>query len=381
MKELLNAKNKKTEAIGNNPTISRYNESHDYEIDEALHNFVDDLVNHNGIDEASCNTQTMRDEIIKESSEQTPTRRVHHSPVKNYNSKLLLYGTKKGRFQLLPDNFSFPTLTLSSFVTAWYCGNSVKGIPPYKVLRSWDVTNGKCDKQKLSQMRKLMCYVEKGAVLVNQPLLVKSRMTEREARLLYMGVKHLFRFPAGETKTRRYETMSWKSYYNLLCKRGWRLYGEKGGESKADNEQQKKRSQQQRTRRATSASREKEGDQRQKSTQQKQTPTQRKQTPTQRKQKQTPTQQKRVLQLPAPNAEFLKAFASIPEATDEQEEHIKKMEMCSVGCECKNTHLSGRMHCHAPGCDNRIHHLCAITRGWLDSNNELNVYCSSHCMP
>ena len=295
MKELLNAKNKKTEAIGNNPTISRYNESHDYEIDDALHNFVDDLVNHNGIDEASCNTQTMRDEMIEESSEQTPTRRVHHSPVKNYNSKLLLYGTKKGRFQLLPDNFSFPTLTLSSFVTAWYCGNSVKGIPPYKVLRSWDVTNGKCDKQKLSQMRKLMCYVEKGAVLVNQPLLVKSRMTEREARLLYMGVKHLFRFPAGETKTRCYKTMLWKSYYNLLCKRGWRLYGEKGGESKADNEQQKKRSQQQRTRRATSASREKEGDQRQKSTQQKQTPTQRKQTPTQRKQKKTPTQQKRTM--------------------------------------------------------------------------------------
>ena len=290
MKELLNAKNKKTEAIGNNPTISRYNESHDYEIDDALHDFVDDLVNHNGIDEASCNTQTMRDKMIEESSEQTPTRRVHHSPVKNYNSKLLLYGTKKGRFQLLPDNFSFPTLTLSSFVTAWYCRNSVKGIPPYKVLRSWDVTNGKCDKQKLSQMRKLMSYVERGAVLVNQPLLVKSRMTEREARLLYLGVKHLFRFPAGETKTRRYETMSWKSYYNLLCKRGWRLYGEKGGESRADNEQQKKRSQQQRTRRATSASREKEGDQHQTPTQQKQTPTQRKQTPTQ--QKQTPTQQK-----------------------------------------------------------------------------------------
>ena len=42
MKELLNAKNKRTEAIGNNPTVSRYNESHDYEIDDALHNFVDD---------------------------------------------------------------------------------------------------------------------------------------------------------------------------------------------------------------------------------------------------------------------------------------------------------------------------------------------------
>ena len=75
----------------------------------------------------------------------------------------------------------------------------MKGIPPYKVLRLWDVKEGKGGKQKLSQMRKLMCSVEKGAVIVNQPLLVKLRMTEREARLLYMGVKHLFRFPAGET--------------------------------------------------------------------------------------------------------------------------------------------------------------------------------------
>lgn len=107
MKELLNAKNKRTEAIGNNPTISRYNESHDYEIDDALHDFVDDLVNYNGIDEARCNTQTMRDEMIEESSEQTPTRRVHHSPVKSYKNKLLLYGIKKVDFNCCLTTFLF----------------------------------------------------------------------------------------------------------------------------------------------------------------------------------------------------------------------------------------------------------------------------------
>ena len=40
-------------------------------------------------------------------------------------------------------------------------------------------------------------------------------------------MKHLFQLPGTHSKKCRYETMSWKSYYNLLQKRKWRLYGEK----------------------------------------------------------------------------------------------------------------------------------------------------------
>ena len=71
-----------------------------------------------------------------------------------------------------------------------------------------------------------MNSVEKGAKIVNLPHLIKRNMSDKDAITLYNRVKHLFRFPAGEGKRRRYETLSWKSYYNLLCERKWRLYGE-----------------------------------------------------------------------------------------------------------------------------------------------------------
>ena len=47
--------------------VNRYNESHDYKIDDTLYSFNDDLVNNNGIDKASCNTQTIMDAMIEES--------------------------------------------------------------------------------------------------------------------------------------------------------------------------------------------------------------------------------------------------------------------------------------------------------------------------
>ena len=71
------------------------------------------------------------------------------------------------------------------------------------------------------------CYVEKAAKIVNLPHLIKRKMTDKDAITLYNSVKHLFRIPAGEGKRRRYETLSWKTYYNMLSKRKWRLYGEK----------------------------------------------------------------------------------------------------------------------------------------------------------
>ena len=90
---------------------------------------------------------------------------------------------------------------------------------------------------KLTNMKGLMRCVEKGARIVNLPHLVKRNMTERDAITLYNSVKHLFQFSATLTKKRRYETMSWKSYYNMLCECKWRLYGEtEGGEQEQAQE-------------------------------------------------------------------------------------------------------------------------------------------------
>jgi len=100
-------------------------------------------------------------------------------------------------------------------VTTWYCGDKSRGIPPYRVLRAWDVAHIKGGKCKLSMMRRVVDAVCRGATVVNQPQLVKKNMKEPEALELYQAVKHLFHFPALEKKTRRYETLSWKSFYPL----------------------------------------------------------------------------------------------------------------------------------------------------------------------
>ena len=53
---------------------------------------------------------------------------------------LKVYGTKNGHFQLVPDNFQFPTLTLATLVSMWFCGDKANSIPPYKLLKSWDLS-------------------------------------------------------------------------------------------------------------------------------------------------------------------------------------------------------------------------------------------------
>ena len=63
-----------------------------------------------------------------------------------------------------------------------------------------------------------MGCVEKAAKIVNLPHLIKRKMTDKDAITLYNSVKHLFRIPAGKGKRRRYETLSWKTYYNMLSK-------------------------------------------------------------------------------------------------------------------------------------------------------------------
>ena len=281
---------------------------------------------------------------------------------------LLMYGTSNGRFQLLPENFTFPTLTLASLVTAWYCGNRSKGIPPYRVLKGCDVLDVKSGKQKLTNMKGLMRCVEKGARIVNLPHLVKRNMAERDAITLYNSVKHLFQFPATNNKKRRYETMSWKSYYNLLCERKWRLYGETEGK---EQEQARERTVEQAKESRGNQSRlvpDKVGKQL------------RTTKCTSRSGSTSNTKKKRKTRRDEVNNDFASAFASVPIVGKERPREGME-NTCSLGKECKHMHIKGTMKCHGDGCGRRIHHLCAITLNLLDKENELNVYCSAKCMP
>ena len=88
-------------------------------------------------------------------------------------------------------------------------------------------------------MRKLILSIERGATLVNKPELVVSSFSERSALDLYDAVHHLFKFPS--LKKRRYDTITWKTYYNLLMKRKGKLFGEKEGDEEVQNETNNKK--------------------------------------------------------------------------------------------------------------------------------------------
>ena len=151
----------------NNATSDQSNEQR-REMDDGLTDFVNGIVDNGGLDD------------VEEENAPTPKK------------KICIYGSNNGKLQLLPDGFVIPFLTLSSLVTAWYCGNVSKGIPPYRLLRSWDLRHMKSAKAMLSQMRRVMKCVEKAVAIVNLPGLIKGKMEERDAITLYNSVKHFF---------------------------------------------------------------------------------------------------------------------------------------------------------------------------------------------
>ena len=82
-----------------------------------------------------------------------------------------------GKLILLPESFVFPTIPLPNLVRMWYCGYVPSNIPPYKMLRTCDISHLNHGKCKLSQMKKLMGYVEQAASIINQPHLVRKDCT------------------------------------------------------------------------------------------------------------------------------------------------------------------------------------------------------------
>ena len=139
---------------------------------------------------------------------------------------LEIYGCKNGQIRLLPDNFQFPELTLVTLVIAWHCGNSSTGIPPYKRLKACGVVEMKNGDIKLLCMRKLMSEVARAAIHAGKEELLRKSMTDQDTIRLHNAVKHMFNVLAKEKKIRRHATLSWKSYYNMMLKRNWLLFGE-----------------------------------------------------------------------------------------------------------------------------------------------------------
>ena len=78
-------------------------------------------------------------------------------------------------------------------------------------------------------MKKLIGHRERAASIVNQPHLVRKYCTADHAFAMYNAVKHFFLFDSIKVgKRRRYESISWKTYYKNLSKRKWKLLVELG---------------------------------------------------------------------------------------------------------------------------------------------------------
>ena len=135
-----------------------------------------------------------------------------------------------GKIRLLPKDYQFPKMCVANMLVMWFCGDVSNSIPPYKMLKSSDVQHIKNGKMQLSQMKKLVDAVLRGARDVARVRgLIKKQWTTRNVLDLYEGIKHLLQFPnmtSKEKDKRRLQTIKWKTYYNILVSRKWKLMGE-----------------------------------------------------------------------------------------------------------------------------------------------------------
>ena len=126
----------------------------------------------------------------------------------------------------MPKDYNIPSMSFPNFIIMWYCGDRSKNVAPLRLLKTADIKELKGGATKLSMMRTLIRHVERAARMGNLNQLVVRNWRPENARALYDAVKHFFRFPLPKQKTRRFETLLWKTYYNALVKRKGRLVGE-----------------------------------------------------------------------------------------------------------------------------------------------------------
>lgn len=134
---------------------------------------------------------------------------------------------ENGNINLLPNNYDFPSIPFSNLTTMWYCGNVEENIVPFHMLRASHVKHLKHGKQKLSNMKRVINWIHDAARKVGKPELILAdsrRWTVAKSVALYEAVAPLFKFPAlGLSKTRRFETITWKTIYNILTDRKGKL--------------------------------------------------------------------------------------------------------------------------------------------------------------
>ena len=95
---------------------------------------------------------------------------------------------------MLPQNYVFPSMTLTNLLTMWYLGNRSKNIPPYWMIRGSDMRKMKGGIQKFSMTKKLVNFLEKGLGIVNLPHLFVQNCTLIHVLYLYNDITFCFHF-------------------------------------------------------------------------------------------------------------------------------------------------------------------------------------------
>ena len=274
-------------------------------------------------------------------------------------------GTGKAQVELVPEGYTIGHLNFSSFITTWYCGNPPKKVAPYRMLRGENLPEMVYGCQILSQMKKLISHVERAAKeLANRPeLVIEGRSwTPRDCTALHAGIAHFFCVPEWDKET-RFSQLSWKTFFNKMEKRKWQLVGEKAGEemhvsppATTTNNRGKKKRKRRRNVAATST---------------------RKKRNTRNTSNTSNSGNTNIAQEPDP---FAIAFGNIELSEEAKERGEKRCHVlnCVVITDFqKYRHLDlDKKDCRAPGCTDKVHHLCSNQNGWGEHND---CCCSEEC--
>ena len=85
------------------------------------------------------------------------------------------------------------------------------------MMRAKDVMHVKGRKQKLSNMKYLVKQIIGAAGIANRHDLVVRNWYPRKVMDIYLSVRHFSDFTClSSDKRRRYETISWKTYFNVF---------------------------------------------------------------------------------------------------------------------------------------------------------------------
>ena len=134
-----------------------------------------------------------------------------------------------GRFNILPQNFIIPSLTLASFLAFYLLGKPSEGVPPFRLVKPIDLKNSnsgsKVNTKILTDMKRMIGFVKRAGREFNLWEEDPDAWTPAKVTRLYEGVHWKFKIPPKKG-TRRFEGITWITYLRIIQKANGKLMGD-----------------------------------------------------------------------------------------------------------------------------------------------------------